>query len=163
MSLTNNKIKSTTIYGALNVVDMANGSVLSNAYISRNLQVDGTINNVPNSKFAYLTNVTSDIQTQINSITGGASNGSFSNLNVANDMSLHRCKLIKATTCTALKGIVQPRLTTPLPSRINLQPSSQVPTCELGCKLVLDGFEPWRLDLQPRSQVHQGTHLCAYL
>ena len=76
---------------------------------------------------------------------------------------IHRSKLIGATTCTALKGIVQPRLTTPLPSRINLQPSSQVPTCELGCKLVLDGFEPWRLDLQPRSQVHQSTHLCAYL
>ena len=75
----------------------------------------------------------------------------------------HRCKVIGATTCTALKGIVQPRLTTPLPSRINLQPSSQVPTCELGCKLVLDGFEPWRLDLQPRSQVNQGTHLCVYL
>jgi hypothetical protein len=66
MSLTNNKIKSTTIYGALNVLDMTDNSVLSSAYIKRNLTVDGNINNVPNSKFAYLTNITSDIQTQIN-------------------------------------------------------------------------------------------------
>ena len=29
--------------------------------------VDGNINGVENSKFAYLTNITSDIQTQINS------------------------------------------------------------------------------------------------
>ena len=66
MSLTNNKIKSTTIYGALNVLDMTDNSVLSSAYIKRNLTVDGNINSVPNSKFAFLTNITSDIQTQIN-------------------------------------------------------------------------------------------------
>ena len=66
MSLTNNKIKSTTIYRALNVLDMADNSVLSSAYISRNLLVYWNINSVPNSKFAFLTNITSDIQTQIN-------------------------------------------------------------------------------------------------
>lgn len=66
MSLTNNKIKSTTIYGALNVLDMVDNSVLSSAYIKRNLTVDGNINNVPNSKFAYLTNITSDVQASLN-------------------------------------------------------------------------------------------------
>ena len=30
------------------------------------LTVDGNINSVPNFKFAYLTNITSDVQTQIN-------------------------------------------------------------------------------------------------
>ena len=110
MSLTNNKIKSTTIYGALNVVDMANGSVLSNAYISRNLQVDGTINNVPNSKFAYLTNVTSDIQTQINSITGGTSHGNFSNLNVANDTSLNRVNVRGKFSVNYLNPVSVPAL-----------------------------------------------------
>ena len=33
---------------------------------NNNLQVNGNINNVPYSKFAYLTNITSDVQTQLN-------------------------------------------------------------------------------------------------
>ena len=77
MSLTNNKIKSTTIYGALNVLDMVDNSVLSSAYIKRNLTVDGNINNVPNSKFAFLTNITSDIQTQINNKSNLSGDNTF--------------------------------------------------------------------------------------
>ena len=71
MSLTNNKFKSTTIYGILQNKDYDDGSVLADAHIYRNLTVDGNINNVSKTAINYVSNVTSDIQTQINNISSG--------------------------------------------------------------------------------------------
>ena len=68
MSLTNNKIKSTTIYGALNVVDMPDGSILADIHVSRDLLVDGKINNIPNATINHIANLTSDAQTQLTTL-----------------------------------------------------------------------------------------------
>ena len=53
-----------------------NGTTLI-TYHANNLVVDGTINNLPKSKFAFLTTLASNVQTQIDSITTGISNGSL--------------------------------------------------------------------------------------
>ena len=49
-------------------------------YHANNLVVDGTINNVPKSKFAFLTNITSDIQAQINTKLNTTSLSSYAHL-----------------------------------------------------------------------------------
>ena len=66
-TVTTNKFKSTTIYGILNVIDNPNGNIISNTTLSGNLTVGGKINNIPVSTIAYISNLTSDIQAQIDS------------------------------------------------------------------------------------------------
>ena len=57
-----------------------NSSTLTTTY-GNNLIVSGNINSVPNSKFAFLTNITSDIQTQINSKSNIAGDNTFTGNN----------------------------------------------------------------------------------
>ena len=66
MSISNNKLKSTTIYGKFVVADTPDGSITADTHLSRNLLVDGKINNIPNATKNYIANLTSDAQTQIN-------------------------------------------------------------------------------------------------
>ena len=51
MSLTNNKYKSTTIYGVQQNKHYDDGLVLADAHIYKNLTVDGYINNVSKAVF----------------------------------------------------------------------------------------------------------------
>ena len=64
--VTNNKFKSTSIYGVLNVVNSVDGNIISNTNLSYKLIVGGKINNIPVDKIAYISNLTSDVQEQIN-------------------------------------------------------------------------------------------------
>ena len=66
MSISNNKFKSTTIYGKFVVADTPDGTITADTYLSRDLLVDGKINNIPNATISYIANLTSDAQTQIN-------------------------------------------------------------------------------------------------
>jgi len=50
----------------------------------------GNLNGISPTVFNNISGSTSNLQTQINSIIGGGSSGSFSNLNVSNDCSLNR-------------------------------------------------------------------------
>lgn len=64
-TVTTNKFKSTTIYGTLNVNDYPSGNIISNTNLTGNLTVNGKINNIPVSTIAYVSNLTSDVQAQI--------------------------------------------------------------------------------------------------
>ena len=64
--VTNNKFKSTSIYGVLNVVNSVDGNIISNTNLSDNLTVGGKFNNIPVDTIAYISNLTSDVQEQIN-------------------------------------------------------------------------------------------------
>ena len=66
MSISNNKFKSTTIYGKFVVADTPDGTITADTHLSRDLLVDGKINNIPNATINYIANLTSDAQTQIN-------------------------------------------------------------------------------------------------
>ena len=99
--MTENKFRSTTIYGKLKCIDSTDGKILSDVSLNRNLTVkrdiilgeeiyDSTGNNIvstngniiftynkilytiPLSKLSYLNLLTSDIQTQINSISSSS-------------------------------------------------------------------------------------------
>lgn len=61
-----NQFRSTTIYGNLRNEDDNVNSVLADAYISRNLTVNGKINNIQSTTIAYISNLSSDAQSQIN-------------------------------------------------------------------------------------------------
>ena len=65
-TITTNKFKSTTIYGILNFIDNPNGNIILNTTLSGNLTVGGKINNIHVSTIAYISNLTSDAQSQIN-------------------------------------------------------------------------------------------------
>jgi hypothetical protein len=64
--VTNNKFKSTSIYGVLNVVNSVDGNIISNTNLSGNLTVGGKFNSIPVDTIAYISNLTSDVQAQIN-------------------------------------------------------------------------------------------------
>ena len=104
-ALTNNRFKSTSIYGTFTNVDSTNGNILADGKFQRNLTVEGNLilgketildtsgnpinsastiqftldsilYNIPLRTLSYIKNVTSDIQQQLSNI----SNGSFSNI-----------------------------------------------------------------------------------
>ena len=64
--VTTNKFKSTTIFGLLNVVNSVDGNTISNTNLTGNLTVGGKFNNIPVDTIAYIGNLTSDAQEQIN-------------------------------------------------------------------------------------------------
>ena len=68
MSISNNKFKSTTIYGKLVVNDTPDGSITADTILNRNLTVVGKINNIPATTIGYISNLTSDAQTQLTAL-----------------------------------------------------------------------------------------------
>ena len=100
--ITTNKLRSTVIYGTLSNVDKTDGSIQASASFQRNVTIYGNLtlgketidasnnaNNtggniqfslnkvlysIPLRTLSYLMNVTSDIQTQINSISASSGN-----------------------------------------------------------------------------------------
>jgi hypothetical protein len=68
MSISNNKFKSTTIYGKLVVADTPDGSITADTILNRNLTVVGKINNIPSETINYISNLTSDAQTQLTTL-----------------------------------------------------------------------------------------------
>ena len=63
-----NKFKSTTIYGKLVVADTPDGSITADTILNRNLTVVGKINNIPSETIGYISNLTSDAQTQLTTL-----------------------------------------------------------------------------------------------
>lgn len=84
MSITNNKFKSTTVYGKFVVADTPDGSITADTILNRNLTVVGKINNIPSETINYISNLTSDVQGQINVSGGLSKTNAWTNTNTFN-------------------------------------------------------------------------------
>ena len=101
MSISNNKLKSTTIYGKFVVADTPDGSIIADTHLSRNLLVDGKINNIPNATINYIVNLTSDAQTQINNKSNISGDNAFTGINTTGGL------VINGLVSNCNKGILQ--------------------------------------------------------